>query len=404
MRAAVFMFLGFAAAFAQTKPEWDNPAIVHIGTEKPHATMMVYPGSELARTGDRAKSPWFQSLNGTWKFRGSERPSDRPVDFYRADYDDSGWGPMPVPASWQMHGVGAFTRLAFRRRFTSEDAGRRTLLRPKGPSEPPRSLRQRFPVTLTHIHNFPVYAVKARPDAPATVIYLHGGAYTSEIVSQHWSLVAYLAEQTGCDVHVPIYGLAPEHDGLTALEFVTRVIAAQDRPCYLAGDSAGGGLALVLLSSAIAQARQTGKPAPICAAAMSPWIDLALAGETMRSRAEADPLLTRDSLAMMASLYLGEHSALDPLASALHSNLAHLPPVLIHVGEDEILLDDSRRYAGLVEGQGGWCEVHVWEGMVHVFQSSFELLRAGKESLEAISGFLEHQLRGSASAKQKVST
>ncbi|MBS1854255.1 MAG: DUF4981 domain-containing protein [Acidobacteria bacterium] len=104
MRAVLLSLFVFAAAFAQTRPEWDNPAIVHVGSEKPHATMMVYPSAELARTGDRARSPWFQSLNGTWKFRGSERPADRPVDFYRTDYDDSGWGSIPVPASWQMHG------------------------------------------------------------------------------------------------------------------------------------------------------------------------------------------------------------------------------------------------------------------------------------------------------------
>ena len=93
-----------AAALAADKPEWDNPAIVHIGTEKPHATMMVYPIAELARTGDRAKSPWFQLLNGTWKFHGSLRPAERPLDFYRPDFNDAAWGTMPVPASWQMHG------------------------------------------------------------------------------------------------------------------------------------------------------------------------------------------------------------------------------------------------------------------------------------------------------------
>jgi hypothetical protein len=70
----------------------------------------------------------------------------------------------------------------------------------------------------------------------------------------------------------------------------------------------------------------------------------------------------------------------------------------------EILLDDSRRYADLVGDQGGWCEVHVWEGMVHVFQSNFELLRAGEESLTAISEFLERHLRGSAISREKVST
>ncbi|MBS1872777.1 MAG: DUF4981 domain-containing protein [Acidobacteria bacterium] len=93
-----------SVSFAADKPEWDNPRIVHIGVEKQHATMMIYPNAALAKTGVRAQSPWFQLLNGSWKFQGSLRPSDRPVAFYRPDYDDSKWRTMPVPASWQMHG------------------------------------------------------------------------------------------------------------------------------------------------------------------------------------------------------------------------------------------------------------------------------------------------------------
>jgi len=104
MRIATLCFVFAITAAAADKPEWDNPSIVHIGTEKPHATMMVYPSKELARTGDRARSPFFQLLNGTWKFHGSLRPAERPVDFYRTDYNDNAWGTMPVPASWQMHG------------------------------------------------------------------------------------------------------------------------------------------------------------------------------------------------------------------------------------------------------------------------------------------------------------
>ena len=104
MRIAILGLAFCAAALGQVRPEWDNPAIVHVGTEKPHATMMAYPSSELARTGDRAQSPWFQLLNGTWKFNGSLRPSEMPIDFYRPDFNDAAWGPMPVPASWQLHG------------------------------------------------------------------------------------------------------------------------------------------------------------------------------------------------------------------------------------------------------------------------------------------------------------
>src|SRR5689334_8961893 len=105
MRIAIYLCLTVTALLsAADKPEWDNPAIVHIGTERPHATMMVYPSAESARTGNRAGSPYFRLLNGMWKFHGSIRPAERPVDFYRTDFIDTSWGTIPVPSSWQMHG------------------------------------------------------------------------------------------------------------------------------------------------------------------------------------------------------------------------------------------------------------------------------------------------------------
>lgn len=104
MRVLILAAAFVCVFYAAEKPEWDNPAILHTGTERPHATMMAYPSAELAKAGDRAKSPWFQLLNGTWKFHGSLRPADRPLEFYRPDFDDAGWHDMPVPSSWQMHG------------------------------------------------------------------------------------------------------------------------------------------------------------------------------------------------------------------------------------------------------------------------------------------------------------
>jgi beta-galactosidase len=103
MRLGILAILLTAPAWAQ-QPEWDDVSVLHLGTEKPHATMMVYPTADLARTGDPVKSPWFQSLNGNWKFHGSPRPADRPLEFYRPGYDDSGWRLIPVPSSWQLHG------------------------------------------------------------------------------------------------------------------------------------------------------------------------------------------------------------------------------------------------------------------------------------------------------------
>jgi beta-galactosidase len=103
MRLFLILNMLACSAFAQ-KPEWDDPSVIHIGTERPHVTMMTYPSVEMAKAGDRALSPWFKLLNGNWKFHGSLRPAERPIDFYRPDYSDANWGYMPVPASWQLHG------------------------------------------------------------------------------------------------------------------------------------------------------------------------------------------------------------------------------------------------------------------------------------------------------------
>ncbi len=104
MRIGILAIVLSTSLAAAQRPEWDNPAVIHVGTERPHATMMAYPSAELAKSGEPAKSPWFLPLNGTWKFQGSLRPADRPLDFHRPDYDDASWRTIRVPSSWQMHG------------------------------------------------------------------------------------------------------------------------------------------------------------------------------------------------------------------------------------------------------------------------------------------------------------
>jgi beta-galactosidase len=96
----------FAVALAQQRPEWDNPAVLCQNTEKPHVTMMAYPTAQTARSGNRAQSPWFQSLNGRWKFRYSPNPAARPTDFFRTDYDDAKWNGIAVPSNWELQGFG----------------------------------------------------------------------------------------------------------------------------------------------------------------------------------------------------------------------------------------------------------------------------------------------------------
>ncbi|GAA0480879.1 esterase [Actinoplanes capillaceus] len=244
-------------------------------------------------------------------------------------------------ASWQMNIVAAFTRFAYQRKFISEEAGLRTLARPKGPSEPPSAIMRRYGVSTSRTHGFDLHRVRpSGPDTGVTVIYLHGGAYTSEIVSQHWSLIGHIAARTGHEVAVPIYGLAPDHQGLAALSFVTAVIAdlvAEGRRCYLAGDSAGGGLALL---AAQAVSGEAGGVAGLTA--IAPWLDLSISNPEVDLIEPHDPWLRRPGLRPMAASWAGSLSLQDPRLSPLFGDLSCLPPLQVLVGTRDITLADSR--------------------------------------------------------------
>ncbi len=100
------MLLAMCSLFAEEQHDWENPKILGINKEPPHCTMMVYPDASSAVSGDRASSPYFQSLNGIWKFNWVKKPSDRPADFYRSDYNLENWHDIKVPSNWQMEGFG----------------------------------------------------------------------------------------------------------------------------------------------------------------------------------------------------------------------------------------------------------------------------------------------------------
>jgi epsilon-lactone hydrolase len=232
----------------------------------------------------------------------------------------------------------------------------------------------------------------------AAILYFHGGAYVVGSARAYQNFVGQVAVRAGVSAFVPEYSLGPEHPFPAAVEDAHACFAGLVEHGFarivLAGDSAGGGLALSLLSLLVAEAREGIQVRPAGAAVMSPWTDLALSGASMETRAEADPLMTKESLAAAARLYLIEHDPCDPRASPLYADLARLPPVRIHVGEDEVLLDDSIRYGERLETVGGTVQVHTWEGMIHVFPSNIVNLWAAKQALDDIGGFLRQQCSG----------
>jgi epsilon-lactone hydrolase len=230
----------------------------------------------------------------------------------------------------------------------------------------------------------------------SAILYFHGGAYVLGSAAVYRKFVGQIAARAKTAIFIPDYGLAPERPFPAAIndaEAVYRGLAESGvSRLILAGDSAGGGLALALLLLVTAAASEGKLPKPLAAAVMSPWTDLALTGESITTRATSDPLLRRDALEQAARLYLGDAGRNDPRASPLYGEFLGLPPVLLHVGEDEILLDDAARFADQVEAAGGEAQLHVWEGMTHVFPSNLSL-QAANDALKNIGTFLEAHFR-----------
>ena len=250
-------------------------------------------------------------------------------------------------ASWQMKVVALVVRLTRRRAFLSEEAGAAMLRQPQSSSHPPRSLRRRCAVWSRQIGGFQVHTVSAaetgRAGAPGqtSLVFLHGGAYTREIVRQHWDLVAHLAVELGVDVHVPLYGLAPRHDGLEALAFVTEVletVCAGGRTAYVVGDSAGGGLAL--LAAQATAGRDDIRIAGLTL--IAPWLDLTMSNPGIDAVERIDPWLARPGLRPVARAWANGLPLDDPRLSPIHGGLNGVPPVDLWVGTRDITLPDCR--------------------------------------------------------------
>ncbi|MGY3454024.1 alpha/beta hydrolase [Bradyrhizobium sp. USDA 4353] len=235
----------------------------------------------------------------------------------------------------------------------------------------------------------------ARPSnaSPNVVIlYLHGGGYVLGSAKAYCNFVGQISKRCGSASFIADYALAPERPFPAAsndVEALHRGLAAAgyDR-IALCGDSAGGGLVLSFLNQNDAK---TGKI--VAAVAMSPWLDLTLSGTSMTAKADEDPLLFKELLATATERYLNGQSASDPRLNVLDSNLSAMPPLRIHVGEAEVLRDDSVRFATKTDEAGLAVEVHVWDGMIHVFPSNFAMLQASEAALNDISSFLAQHLR-----------
>jgi len=229
----------------------------------------------------------------------------------------------------------------------------------------------------------------ARPSQ--AVMHLHGGWFNWGSAQAFRHLAGHIAVSAGVAAFVPDYRLAPEHPFPAAAQDV--------RACYLGliergftriavtGDSAGGNLALGLLIYAAASS-EAGSGAVVGGVALSPVTDLALSGGSWSTRAVADPYFTRPQAEELVRAYLDGHRPEDALASPLYADLKGLPPLRVHVGNDEVLLDDSIRLAERAAAAGVDVRLDSWQGMVHGYLGGLGKLADSTETLQLIGDFL----------------
>ena len=225
--------------------------------------------------------------------------------------------------------------------------------------------------------------------------YLHGGGYISSSAKSCRPITATLARDLKARVFGLDYRLAPEHRFPAGLDDAVagyRWLLASGidaRSIAVVGDSAGGGMTLALAL----RIRDAGEPLPGCLVCLSPWTDMTGNSETLATNSDRDAMFVGDDIARYAAAYLGDHSRDDPLASPLLAHLGGLPPVLIQVGREEVLLDDARGLDAKIRAAGGSSELHIYDNVPHGWHYGAPFVPETAEALCQVARFVERQTR-----------
>jgi len=231
--------------------------------------------------------------------------------------------------------------------------------------------------------------------ADRVVLYLHGGGYVIGSPRSHRHLAAAIARAAGTRALLLDYRLAPEHPFPAALE---DAIAAYQwllgqgvapRRIVLAGDSAGGGLTVATLLAL----RDRGLPQAAAGVCISPWVDLTCSGKSYATKAADDPIVTHDVITTLAEAYLGTSGDRKaPLASPLFADLRDLPPLLVQVGSEEVLLDDALELGARARAAGVDATVEEWPAMIHVWHWFLPMLDEAEQAVAVIGKFVRSRV------------
>lgn len=230
-------------------------------------------------------------------------------------------------------------------------------------------------------------------DPGRTILYLHGGGYVIGSIATHRELANRLSQAAAARVLLLDYRLAPEHpfpaavdDAVSAYRWLMQQGTNPARN-VIAGDSAGGGLAV----AALIALRDAGLPRPAAGVCLSPWTDMEGIGDSMASRAHLDPMVQRGRLLELARLYLQNANPRSPLAAPLYADLKNLPPLLVHVGTSETLYDDATRLADKARAAGVEVTLEPWEEMIHVWHIFAPMLPEGQQAIERVGAYIRQQ-------------
>lgn len=293
-------------------------------------------------------------------------------------------------ASWQAHVAVWLVKWRVKRklRVARDYHESRRILRP----EPYRAL-EGVRISDAQVGGVSGEWVEATPDSDGLLLYLHGGGYFACSAKTHRAITVSFARQ-GFRVYAPNYRLAPENPFPAAVEDAVAVyrgfleMGYRPEQIVVSGESAGGGLALSLLLTL----RARGVPLPAGAALFSPWTDLAATGDSIRKNSKRCAMFEGAKIGPGAKLYLGNTDPRDPIASPVYADLKGLPPLLVHVGADEVLLDDSTRLAERATGAGVQVKLKIWQVVPHAWQLAPGKIPEARASLRESAEFLRTEL------------
>ena len=242
-----------------------------------------------------------------------------------------------------------------------------------------------------------VPATLAQPDARTSdlvLIYLHGGAYIVGEPAGYRGIGGNYAELLGASVYIPDYRLAPEHpfpapidDGLRAYEWLLEQGVPAEKIAF-AGESAGGAMVV----SVMVAARNKGLPLPAAGVAISPWANLEHTGASMTNREGLDPLNTKPLLDLLARKFLAGALPNHPLASPVFADVTGLPPILVQIGENELMLSDAIRLASHLAENRVRVNLEVWPGMPHAWHFFPGILPEAEQALRVSARFISETL------------